>query len=107
MVDSPSGNQEALALAKELQMLFSEAGWAVGGLPGLTMLDEPMDGITIQVTPSKESGENLDVTMPQLSLLKRAFAVVGMPPEIEYGLARDDEYRSIDIFIGEKPQPLN
>jgi hypothetical protein len=105
-VDSPIGDPEAFTFAKELQTLFSDAGWVVGGRPGETVFDPPVFGITIAVDLRVESQENQETAIPEASVLERAFSVVDMPPQIDVSKTISiAPGKFIRLHVGHKPQP--
>jgi hypothetical protein len=105
-MDLPIGDPEAFTFGKELQTLFNDAGWTVGGRLGETTFDPPRFGIEIEVDLRIESQENQETPIPEISVLERVFHIVGMTPKIDVvRTIQRPPYKFINLHVGHKPKP--
>jgi hypothetical protein len=106
VVESPVGDPEAFAFAKELQTLFTDAGWTAGAELGMTIFDPPRYGIEIKADLRIVRQEDQEMATPEISVLERAFNAVGMPPKIDVThTIQATPWKFITLHVGHKPKP--
>jgi hypothetical protein len=108
LIQSPTGDSEALALASELGMLLRNAGWEVDGHLGETVFNPPLFGIQIQLDRAPESEEKFrEIAETEISVLKRALHAAGIPQTSTTSHIGLDTvpYKGIKLYIGQKPVP--
>jgi len=96
LIQSPKGDPEAFALARELRIPLGNAEWIIDGSLGEKVFNPPLFGIQIKL---ERAGE--------ISVLVRALKAVSLPPtSITFRTGLNIvPYKWIKLNIGHKPKP--